>query len=48
MEPHIATLNGKGIRNLAHATRSRLPLDGCRVAAINNFSIFRVDRTVIY
>ena len=48
MEPQIAILNGKGIRNLADATRSRLHLEGYRAAAINNFSNFGVDRIVIY
>jgi len=46
MEPQIAILNGKGIRNLADATRSRLHLEGYRAAAINNFSNFGVDRMV--
>ena len=48
METHIAILNGNGIHNLAHSTRSRLHLEGYRVVAINNFSNFGVDRTVIY
>jgi hypothetical protein len=48
METHIAILNGNGIHNLAHSTRSRLPLEGYRVVAINNLSNFGVDRTVIY
>jgi len=33
---------------LAHDTRSRLHLEGYSVVAINNFSNFGVDRTVIY
>ena len=48
METNIAILNGNGIHNLAHATRSRLHLEGYNVVAINNFSNFGVDRTVIY
>src|SRR5665648_1117162 len=48
METHIAVLNGNGIHNLAHSTRSRLHLEGYSVVAINNFSNFGVDRTVIY
>jgi hypothetical protein len=48
METNIAILNGNGIHNLAHSTRSRLHLEGYRVVAINNFSNFGVDRTVIY
>ena len=48
METHIAILNGNGIHNLAHATRSRLHLEGYWVAAINNFSNFGDGRTVIY
>ena len=30
METHIAILNGNGIHNLAHSTRSRLHLEGYR------------------
>ena len=48
METNIAILNGNGIHNLAYSTRSRLHLEGSRVVAINNFSKFGVDRTVIY
>lgn len=48
METNIAILNGNGIHNLAHSTRSRLHLEGYSVVAINNFSNFGVDRTVIY
>lgn len=48
METHIAILNRNGIHNLAHSTRSRLHLEGYRVVAINNFSNFGIDRTVIY
>ena len=48
METNIAILNGNGIHNLAHDTRSRLHLEGYSVVAINNFSNFGVDRTVIY
>jgi Flp pilus assembly protein TadD len=48
METTIAILNGNGIHNLAHDTRSRLSLEGYNVAAINNFRDFGVDRTVIY
>ena len=33
---------------MAHDTRSRLHLEGYSVVAINNFSNFGVDRTVIY
>jgi hypothetical protein len=40
VETHIAILNGNGIHNPAHSTRS--------VVAMNNFSNCRVDRTVIY
>ena len=48
METSIAILNGNGIHNLAHDTRSRLSLEGYNVVAINNFRDFGVDRTVIY
>ena len=48
METTIAILNGNGIHNLAHDTRSRLSLEGYNVVAINNFRDFGVDRTVIY
>ncbi len=48
VETNIAILNGNGIRNLAHDTRSRLDMEGYNVVAINNFHDFRVDRTVIY
>ena len=48
METTIAILNGNGIHNLAHSTRSRLHLEGYSAVAINNFSNFGVDRTVIY
>ena len=48
METNIAILNGDGIHNLAHDTRLRLHLEGYNVVAINNFSNFGVDRTVIY
>ena len=48
METNIAILNGNGIHNLAHDTRSRLHLEGYSVVAINNFSNFGADRTVIY
>jgi hypothetical protein len=48
MEPHIASLDGKEMYHLAHAAQSRLHLDGYRVAPINNFSNFGVDRKVIY
>jgi len=48
METNIAILKGNGINNLAHSTRSRLHLEGDSVVAINNFSNFGVDRTVIY
>ena len=48
METNIAILNDNGIHNLAHSTRSRLHLKDYSVVAINNFSNFGVDRTVIY
>ena len=48
METNIAILNGNGIHNLAHSTRSRLHLEGYKVVAINNFSNFGVNRIVIY
>jgi len=48
METNIAILNGNGIHNLAHDTRSRLHLEGYNVVAINNFRDFGVDRTVIH
>ena len=48
MVTNIAILNGNGIHNLAHSTRSRLHLEGYSLVAINNFSNFGVDRTVIY
>jgi hypothetical protein len=48
METNIAILNGNGIHNLAHDTRSRLHLEGYNVMAINNFRDFGVNRTVIY
>jgi len=48
METNIAISNGNGIHNLDHSTRSRLYLEGYYVVAINNFSNFGVDRTVIY
>jgi hypothetical protein len=48
METNIANLNGNRIHNLARDPRSRLHLEGDSVVAINNFSNFGVDRTVIY
>jgi len=48
METNIAILNGNGMHNLAHETRTRLHLEGYNVVAINNFRDFGVDRTVIY
>jgi hypothetical protein len=33
METNIAILNGNGIHNLVHSNRSRLHLEGFRVAA---------------
>jgi len=48
METNIANLNGNGIHNLAYDRWSRLHLEGYSVVAINNFSNFGVDRTVIY
>ena len=48
MEANIAILNGNGIHNLAHSTRSRLHLEGDSVVTINNFSNLGMDRTVIY
>jgi hypothetical protein len=48
MATNIAILNGNGIHNLAHDTRSQLHLEGYNVVAINNFRDFGVDRTVIY
>jgi hypothetical protein len=48
MDTNIAILNGNGIHNLAHDTRSRLHLEGYNVVAINNFRVFGADRTVIY
>jgi hypothetical protein len=48
METNIAILNGNGIDNLGHFTRSRLHLEGDSVVTINNFSNFGVDRIVIY
>ncbi|MGA9755246.1 MAG: tetratricopeptide repeat protein [Desulfobaccales bacterium] len=47
-ETTIAILNGNGIHDLAHETRSRLSQEGFSVAAIGNFRDFGVDRTVIY
>jgi len=48
METNIAILSGNGIHNLAYSTRSRLHLEGYKVVAINNFSNFGFDRTIIY
>jgi len=48
MDTNIAILNGNGIHNLAHDTRSRLHLEGYNVVAINNFRDFGANRTVIY
>jgi len=48
METTIAILNGNGIHNLVHDTRSQLSLEGYSAVAINNLRDFGVDRTVIY
>jgi Tfp pilus assembly protein PilF len=48
LETHITILNGNGSHNLARHTRSRLHLEGYNAIAINNFSNFAVNRTVIY
>ena len=42
MEIYIPILNGNKVHNVAQSSRSRL-----QVAAMNNFSNFGVDRTVI-
>jgi Flp pilus assembly protein TadD len=48
METNIAILNGNGAADLAHATRSRLALEGFNVVDIGNYRDFGVARTIIY
>jgi len=48
METHIAILNGNGIHHLPAPPGRGSTWKDCRVVAINNFSNFGVDRTVIY